>query len=120
MAFTLTWPDVLKIAPDLSTLTTDEKAEVLENVDSQLSEDQIGETKYYLACLYYAAHLGTLVKRGANGAGGPLAGESVGGVSRQYAAFSPMGASPTLDTTAYGKQYRALLRQLKYRVGAYL
>jgi hypothetical protein len=120
MAFTLTWADVLLIAPDLSTLATAERAAVLADVDAQLDEDKIGaDYKYQLACKYLAAHFGTLVKRGAAGAVGPVSSESVGSVSISYAVTSAM-SSDGLSSTVWGAQYVAIIRQLRYRVGAIL
>jgi len=116
MAFTLTWADVVAIAPNLSSLTTTQQNAVLLDVDIQLSEDKIG-SKYNLACKYLAAHLGTLVSRGSDGPSGPIQSEMVGSVSRSYAAnFNLTG----YDTTTYGQQFRNIMRQLQYRVGVVL
>ena len=60
-----------------------------------------------------AAHFGTLAFQGAGGASGGFGAvmvESAGGLSRQYASFSPNGTDPTFDKTIYGQMYRTLLR----------
>ncbi len=118
MAFTLTWAEVVKVAPDLSTLTVDQQNAVLADTDTQLAEAQIGATKYGLACKYLAAHLGTILKRGATGSAGAVASESVGSVSVSYA-VAPM-TNEALGSTPYGVLYLGVIRQLQYRVGAVL
>jgi hypothetical protein len=62
-----------------------------------------------LAGAYLAAHLATVTtRRGANGA---VASESVGDVSRTYAAPRGAGGEGELDSTPYGQAYRDLIRR---------
>jgi len=117
MAFTLTWDEVVLIAPDLASLTVDQQNAILADVELQVSESAFG-AKYNLACKYLAAHLGTLYRRGAEGASGPVASERVGSVSRTYAVAK--SAATGFGATAYGVQFEALARQLPIRAGAVL
>lgn len=114
----ITWADVLAIAPDLSGVGATTQVAIVTDVNAQVVEGQFPSVAAAdRARKYLAAHLATVSKDGGRGAGGPVQSESMGGVSRSYAVFSPAGADPSLDATAYGKEYRRLLRQLVTRVG---
>jgi hypothetical protein len=120
MGFTLTWADVVKIAPDLSTLSAEQQTAVLADVDAQLNEAAFSTAaRYTLACKYLAAHLGVLVKRGADETPGPLVSESVGTVSRTYAIGEAM-SDAALGSTSYGVQYQGVVRQTAGRIGVLL
>jgi hypothetical protein len=113
----ITWADVLKIAPELSgKLPTTTTAQIVEDVLFLLVESSWGRL-YDLACKYLIAHIATQIARGAFGPSGAVIGESVGGISRQYAANSPMGTHSDFDQTPYGKRYKALLLALPGRIG---
>lgn len=113
----ITWADVLKIAPELSgklpTATTDQ---IVEDVLLLLVETSWGRL-YDLACKYLIAHIVSQIARGAFGPAGAVVGESVGGISRQYAANSPMGTHTDYDQTPYGKRYKQFLLTLPGRIG---
>jgi hypothetical protein len=112
----ITWQDVLAIAPELSTVSLATYTAILADVAVQLNADSWG-VRYDLASKYLAAHLATISTWGSQGPSGTVIGESVGGVSRQYANNSPMGTDPLWDRTPYGREYRRLLRQLPSRMG---
>jgi hypothetical protein len=118
MAFTLVWADVVNVAPDLSSLTVAQQNAVLFDVDTQLAETKLG-TRYFQACRYLAAHLGTLVKRGATGAGGVVSSESVGAVSVSYSVPSS-SSDDGLGATVWGMQYKRIIRLSANRIGSVL
>lgn len=109
----IVWSDVVGIAPELSSVPPLAQAEILGVVNGTLNAAAFGgesARSYRLARIFLAAHYGSVVSAGGSGPGGPVSSESVGGVSRSYAVFSPMGSDPTLDKTPYGQQYRSLVR----------
>lgn len=106
------WADVEGIAPELSDIPWSGRRCILAYVNNALDEDAWGgEESVRLARIYLAAHYGTITRQGGNGPSGPVVSESVGDLSRQYAAASPMGTDPLMDTTPYGKSFRGLLRR---------
>lgn len=116
----ITWADVVNIAPDLADVPASAQAAILADVAAQLANASAWPSPalHATACTYLAAHLGTMYARGATGAVGAVIGESVGSVSRQYAAPSPMGSDPTWDATPWGKAFRTLRRRCLGRLGA--
>lgn len=109
----ITWAAVEDLAPELSTVNADAQTEILNFVNDAFDPAALGgEASYRLrmARIYYAAHFGTVTAQGSSGAAGPVIGESAGGLSRQYASFSPAGSDPLLDSTPYGKQLRLIIR----------
>lgn len=107
----ITWADVTAIDPTLASVGAASQGAILLHVETECGAERWG--KFHLSArVFLAAHLGTLTKRGGNGQGGPVASESIGGISRGYAAFSPMGTDPMLDSTSWGKEFRRLRRML--------
>ena len=107
----INWTDVAAIAPGVSTVDPSAQADILAFVNNELKVSEFGgesSAKLRMARLYLAAHHGTLVNRGDKA--GPVVGESAGGLSRTYSAPSPAGTDPLLEQTAYGKQFRAIVR----------
>lgn len=105
----ITWAsDVVAIAPELASVVTATQNKILAFVDLQFNTTLWGD-KLDMGKTYLAAHLGTLSRRA--GAGGPVVSESVGQVSRSYAASIASGAA-MLESTSYGLEYKRLLRQL--------
>lgn len=107
------WQDVISMrgAANLSAIDTDIANEILGYVNGYFKVSEWGgesSSRLRLARLYLAAHNASLVYQGVASSGGTVILESVGGVTRQYASFSPMGSDPLLDSTTWGK----LLRQL--------
>lgn len=109
------WDDVLAHAAELTTTSADARIDILGYVNTTLVADEFGgesTASYKLARIYLAAHFASIAGLGAAGAAGPVTQESVGGVSRSYAQpFSSMGTPASLDSTAYGKAYRQLVRR---------
>jgi hypothetical protein len=110
----ITWVDVVKIAPALSTLAVDAQTIILAQVTLLLNASAFG-AKYDTACTYFAAHLGTLAQEGAYAPGGPITSETIGPGSKSYAA--PLASDPFWDTTSFGKMYRWIAKTLPGRVG---
>lgn len=110
----ITWADVVKIAPALSTLSVETQTLVLAQVALMLNAKQFG-TKLDMASTYLAAHMGTIVKNGGNGPGGPISAESTGRVSRSYAV--PPASDPYWDKTSFGQTFRWVMKTLPGRVG---
>lgn len=100
--------DVVLIAPDLATFNRASLDEIIVDVYNQLSTDAWG-TRRDLGAKYLAAHVATIVRRGGEGAGGPVVEERVGEVARRYITQID---HPLLDSTPYGKEYRRLMRGL--------
>lgn len=105
----IAWTDVTALASQLSTASAGLQAMVLAyvngngvNVDAFDGED--GETTK-LARAALAAHLGSTFAVGA--AGGPIASQSAGGLSRSFGAWSSTSA---LGTTGYGQMFLTLAR----------
>lgn len=122
----ITWADVTAHAPELVTATgpsTGAQTDILAVANDVLDVSQFGgesAAKTKLARIYYAAHFGTIDAQGSSGATGAVISESVGGLARAYAAFSPMGSDPLWDATPYGKAFRALVRSCSVLRGAWL
>ncbi len=106
MAISIVWSDVSDFAPELASLPTAQQDSILASLPLQMSEDVWG-TQLDLGAVYLAAHLGTVAKR--KGAGGAVQSQSVGQVSRSFAAGA--GASP-FASTAYGMLYENLMMTL--------
>lgn len=105
MAISITWADVVLIAPELSTVPTGAQNAILADVDLQVNEDVL-ESKYNLAAKYLCAHLATIRARA--GAGGPVTSVSVGAVSKSYGASIADGAAQ-LGSTGYGLEYERII-----------
>src|SRR5688500_9353808 len=105
----IVWQDVVNIAPELSTLPLASQTAILADVALQMNADAWG-SKLDLGSKWLAAHLATVGPR-RSGVGGPVVSESVGSVSRAYAASVAAGASQ-LGSTSYGLEYERLLLTL--------
>lgn len=119
-----TWADVLLLAPDLSAVPTDNRAAILADVATILSNASYWPTSamHVLAQKYLAAHLGALVLRatggGSSAGSGAVQTEAVGDVSVSYT--NPLIFDPTAAaymTTFWGTQLVALSRRSSMRVG---
>ncbi len=107
------WDDVITLSAALSAVDTDYKVDVLAYVNGTLNVAHFGgeaAIKTRLARMYLAAHFGQQALDAVSGAAGPVSAESAGGLSREYAVFSPPGSSALYDTTTFGKQYRLIVR----------
>lgn len=114
------WTDVVAFAPELSTIAAGAQTDILAHVNDTLVVTEFGgETaaKTRLARIYLAAHFGTVTAQGAAGAAGPVVSETVDRLSRTYGQPYGGGAAPdSLDSTSYGKAFRALVRTTPARI----
>lgn len=110
----ITWADVVAVAPELASVATATQNAILADVAAQLVAAQWG-SRYDVACTYLAAHLGTLSKSGGQGVAGPVTSETVGSVSRSYAA--PAVSESGMGSTSYGREYERLKKQNVGRIG---
>ncbi len=82
---------------------------------AQLSMDAWGAMRDY-AALLLSAHLAKFVSGpGGTSGQGPVTGETVGSVSRQYAAPQWLAALGSLGATGYGQEYVRLLKNVTPR-----
>jgi hypothetical protein len=114
------WTDVTAHAPELVTaaVSVAAQADILAYVNDALDVTMFGgETaaRTKMARIYLAAHLGTIDSQGSTGATGAVIGESIGGLSVQYASNSPAGTDPLYDKTPYGQAFRSIVRGSKAR-----
>ena len=113
----ITWTDVTNLASTLTSVPVATQTAIIAQVDLEIASSKWGAFTD-LAKKWLAAHLGTLWKRASDSAGaaGPIVGESVGSVSRQFAAASL--TLEALGATPFGQEYHRLLKSLLYaRVG---
>lgn len=101
----IVWADVLALAPELSTVPSPRQDFILARVNIELSPDVWGAS-LNIGRVYLAAHLATRKSAGS----GMVTGETVGSVSRQYAA--PMFQAGSFNSTIYGEEYLRLISQL--------
>lgn len=118
----IVWADVVEIAPELSTVTLAVQTTVLAVISETVSPESFcgSDTALYkLAASNLAAHYATTLKNANDSAGnqqGPIASESIGGLSVSYG--DGFGASrgatansrAGYETTGYGAAYLMLLR----------
>lgn len=101
----ITWNEVLLVAPELAALTSDQRDQILADAYLLLNEAVCGD-RLDLCARYFAAHLATVNRR--RGLGGAVSGQSVGQVSRQYA--TPQAAFLDLGSSSYGQVLQTLIR----------
>lgn len=100
-------PDVIAVAPELSTAAVAAQIAILAHVNTDLDVsmfDGEGGPMTRLARMYLAAHFGTQI--GAGASAGAVVSESAGGLSRSYASVASSESS--LGSTAYGRLYLSL------------
>ena len=110
--------DVVAIAPELSAVTDDRLAVFLAHSELLTSFSAFG-TRATLAQALLVAHLLTLFPADGSGGGvgrGAVTSETVGSVSRSYAAPAGGASSLDLEATRYGRMYLALRRQWAMRL----
>lgn len=109
----ITWENVTALAPELSTVPEARQNFILARVNTELAANVWGD-RLDIGRVYLAAHLATRSNAGAGGGvapAGPVTSESVGSVSRSYAA--PAGSSASdYKSTVYGEEYANLVKQL--------
>lgn len=101
----ISWSDVAALAADLAAVPVATQDEILAIVADILQDPTL--PRYDTAAKFCAAHLGTLYARGAHGPAGPVTGETVGPLSRQYAA--PPFTDPAWQSTMWGGMFLAIL-----------
>lgn len=108
----VTWSDVSKIAPELSTVAAATQNAILADVVTQLESLQWGTTaRYELASKYLCAHLATIAVRGGSGPSGLVTAERLGQMSRQYSMPAKSKDGSIYDATPYGREFFRLRRQ---------
>ena len=109
----ITWADVEAAFPNDATLSAvdgaEEGATYVAWVDEQVSDAVLG-TRADQVRILLCAHFATLVATGGSGAAGPIASESVDGVSRSYAVATSSTATDDLGATSYGRRAALLMR----------
>lgn len=100
----ITWPDVVAIAPECASVEPASQTAILAMVDRQLDPDTWG-SYFDDGSKYLAAHYATLARSRGKG---PVTAEAVGSVSRSYG--DQTGLAGTLGTTSYGTEYFRLVR----------
>lgn len=114
----ITWSDVDNFAANLSTVDAGAQTDILAEVNTCLNVSYWGGEsgpKLKLARIYLAAHMATCALQGAAGAGGPVTMEMVDRLQVSYAQPGGGVAFDSLDSTAFGKMFRALARTTKAR-----
>lgn len=109
----ITWTDVMALAPELSSVSTDGRTYILAHVNTALNLAEFdGEDgpKTRLARIYLAAHFGAISLAGATGASGPVTSESAGGLSRSYGTTTSTSSGSGIERTGYGQLYLQLVR----------
>lgn len=111
---TITWADVIAIAAELEDVPDVARAIILAHVNGALNPAVFGKVaSLRLARILLAAHLGTYSLPGNSGiSSGDIVSESVGGISRTYAAVTSNASAEEggLDGTTYGQSLKAILR----------
>lgn len=82
-------------------------AEALRELDAAVFGERLDDATKYLA-----AHLLSLSRSGSVGPSGPMIAEHVGPVGRTYAVPMDGSSKSTLSTTAYGRRYADIRRQV--------
>jgi hypothetical protein len=121
----IVWNDVLAIASELSTVPAGAQTVILGYANEHYKSDYFGgETsfEFKLLRMLLAAHLASATTtEGSAGAstGGLVTAESLGGIARQYtyAGLDLSSSDAALQTTAYGRQVRSMVRSSPARVG---
>lgn len=108
----LTWGDVVAIAPHLASAPLELQDLVLEAVPLRVEQDRWGDPAF-MAGLQLAAHLATVSTQG--GKSGPVSSQAVGQVSVSYGL--PSSWEEGLALTSYGREYIRLRRQALGFVG---
>lgn len=121
----IAWTDVLAFASGLSEVAADAQALILGYVNECYDESLFGgedSFEYKLLRVMLAAHIASsATEEGSGGAsaGGLVAGETLGKISRTFT-YSNIQASASdsgLQTTGYGRQVRSMIRSSPARVG---
>jgi hypothetical protein len=105
----ITSANVLLIAPELSSLSSNQWTAILAQVYLQMDAD-VWDDWLDLGATYLAAHLATVGPM-RQGTAGAIQSESAGNVSRAYA-VSVASDGAALRSTSYGSEYARLMSML--------
>lgn len=108
----LIWDDVVAFAPKLDTIDPGAQEDILDHVNISLDPGAFGgedAAKLRLARINLAAHIGTMLQRGVGG-GGQITSEEAGGLKRTYAVSQAAVDGSGLEATAFGQEFKALVR----------
>jgi hypothetical protein len=106
----ITWEDVVKLDPNLSTVPVQVQGQILGVTSRLISPDPFG-TRFDDACMFFAAHLGALHLRGGGlGASGIVVSESLGDASRSYSPPPTGSGDDHLGLTVWGQHFRLLMK----------
>ena len=94
------------IAPELASENSTRKKEAAKLAELQVTEARWRD-KYDMAVAYLTAHILTIAKR--KGRAGGVQSETVGSLNRSYGGVTAMDS---LDTTAYGIEFKRIRRQV--------
>lgn len=112
----ITWPNVVSIAAELSTVSADAQTWILAHVNTYYDVDTYGGedgSQLRLMRLFLAAHLASMLgtsSGGSGGGGGTVTSESGGGLSVTYASSTLVTASNQLSETSYGRTLESMTR----------
>jgi hypothetical protein len=113
----ITWDDVIVIASELADVAEGAQDIILAYVNGALSVSMFKPAALKLARIYLAAHIATVTAEDGDGAAiGPVISESVGGISRTYAAISAVTRGDGFDATSYGQTFGFLVRTSRARL----
>src|SRR5688572_2749485 len=104
---TITWADVVGLAPALSTIASGTQTAILAAANVHVANSEWGDSAN-LAATLLAAHFATALYSGAGAsASGPVASKTVGSMSVSYAVLASENG---LERTGYGREYLRLVR----------
>ena len=106
----ITWTDVIAIAPETAAVETGRRTSILAEVALQVPAETWGKM-VDVGSAYLAAHLATVT---GDGGSGPLTGEKVGPLSENHKDMLQFGE---YGLTAYGVRFDQLLHQLPSALG---
>lgn len=110
----ITWANVVKFVPSLSTVDAEVQNALLAHVNILLDVNRWGgeeSPKLRLGRIYVAAHFATLAVKGASGlnGAGPLASSTASKLSRSWSQVN-VAVYGTWATTTWGQLYWSLVR----------
>lgn len=112
------WSSVVAIAPQLSTVATGIQSYALNFADAQIDDDAWGDPAVAdMGRAALAAHLAASFSAPGSSVQGPLTSETVGPMSRSYAALQMSLTDSYLSTTKYGLLYLQLLENTPGALG---
>jgi hypothetical protein len=112
----IAWSDVTAMAPELASVAIGSGTDIVNFVNVAFDPDNLGGEdgpKLRYTRLNLAAHLGALILLGSTG--GTVTSESIGGLSRSYAA--PNLQALALERTSYGQAVTYMIATSPARCG---